>query len=80
MDYSVEHIEYDTEEVVNTLIETIKLARLNENTEFSCFKMTALTSSTVLRKVNEVIESRYLHGRQIDWEKLKTSGKLNWMK
>lgn len=74
MDYSVEHIEYDTEEVVNTLIETIKLARLNEHTEFSCFKMTALTSSSVLRKVNEVIELRYSQGKQIDWGQLKSSG------
>lgn len=53
LDYSIESIQDDIDDVVNTIISTIEVS---QNKGFACFKMTALTSTHLLLRMNQLLE------------------------
>lgn len=74
LDYSVEAIQDDVDDVVNTIISTIEVS---EKRGFACFKMTALTSTHLLLRMSQLIEHSEANPNfKIPWDFPNHSGSL----
>lgn len=56
LDYSIESAEGNVEEVVDVLVESVRLSAETPYTPFSCFKVTALAHPHLLRRINQILE------------------------
>jgi proline dehydrogenase len=59
LDYSIESAEGNIDQVVDVLIEAIRLSGKESYTPFSCFKVTALTKPHLLMRINEILEHHH---------------------